>query len=144
MPNVLLSVISCFIDSFQFLSSSLDSLVKNLSKDDFKYLSQEFHNSVLDLVKQKGFYPCEYMSHFEKFKEELPGKEKFYRSLTDRKISDKEYEYVLNVWKKCEMETMKDYHDLYLKFNVLLSADVFKGFRNNSFKMIMDYVQVGI
>ena len=52
----------CFIDSFQFLSSSLDSLVKNLSKDDFKYLSQEFNNDVLDLGKQKGFYPYEYMS----------------------------------------------------------------------------------
>ena len=56
------------IDSFQFLSSSLDSLVKNLSKDDFKCLSQEFDNNVLDLVKQKGFYPCKYMSNFEKFK----------------------------------------------------------------------------
>ena len=43
-----------FIDSFQFLSSSLDSLVKNLNKDDFKYLSQEFDNNVLDLVKQKN------------------------------------------------------------------------------------------
>ena len=42
-----------FIDSFQFLSSSLDSLVKTLSKDDFKYLSQEFDNNILDLVKQK-------------------------------------------------------------------------------------------
>ena len=42
-----------FIDSFQFLSSSLDSLVKHLGKDDFKYLSQEFDNNVLDLVKQK-------------------------------------------------------------------------------------------
>ena len=52
----------CFIDSFQFLSSSLDSLGKNLSKDDFKYLSQEFNNDVLDLGKQKGFYPYEYMS----------------------------------------------------------------------------------
>ena len=40
-----------FINSFQFLSSSLDSLVKNLSKDDSKYLSQEFDNSVLELVK---------------------------------------------------------------------------------------------
>ena len=40
-----------FIESFQFLSSSLDSLVKNLSKNDFKYLSQEFDNNVLDLVK---------------------------------------------------------------------------------------------
>ena len=59
-----------FIDSFlQFLSSSLDSLVKNLSKEDFKYLSQEFDNNVLDLVKQKAFYPLQYMSDFEKFKE---------------------------------------------------------------------------
>ena len=42
-----------FIDSFQFISSSLDSLVKNWSNYDFKYLSQEFDNNVLDLVKQK-------------------------------------------------------------------------------------------
>ena len=48
------------------------------------------------------------MSDSEKFKEELPIKEKFYSSLTDRKISDKEYEHVLNVWKKFEMKTMKD------------------------------------
>ena len=39
--------------SFQILSSSLHSSVKNLSKDDFKHLSQEFDNNVLDLVKQK-------------------------------------------------------------------------------------------
>ena len=61
----------CFIDSFQFLGSSLDSLVRNLSKDHFKYLSQEFDNNVLDLVKQKGFSPYEYMNDFEKFEEEL-------------------------------------------------------------------------
>ena len=66
-----------FIDSFQFLSSSSISLVKNLNKDNFKYLSQEFDNNALDLVKQKGFYPYKYMSHFQKFKEELPSKGKF-------------------------------------------------------------------
>ena len=48
-----------FIDSSQLLSSSLHSLVKNLVKDDIKYLSQEFDNNVLDPVKQKGFYPFE-------------------------------------------------------------------------------------
>ena len=48
-----------FIDSFHFLSSLLDSLAKNLGKDNFKYSSQEFDNNVLDLVKQKGFYPYE-------------------------------------------------------------------------------------
>ena len=42
------------IDSFQFLCSSLDSLVKNLN--DFKYSCQEFDSKVLDLVKKKGFY----------------------------------------------------------------------------------------
>ena len=71
-----------FIDNFQFLSSSLESLVKNLGKDDFKYLSQGFDNNVLGLVKQKGFYSYEYMTDFKKFKEQLPSKEKFYSSLT--------------------------------------------------------------
>ena len=61
--------VSYFIDSFQFLSSSLDSLIKNLSKDDLKYLSQDFDNNILDLVKQKAFYLYEYMSDFEMFKE---------------------------------------------------------------------------
>ena len=53
-----------FIDSFQIQRSSLDSLVKNLNKDDFKYLSQEFDNNKLDLVKQKEHYPYEYMTEF--------------------------------------------------------------------------------
>ena len=104
-----------FVDSFQFLSSLLDGLVKNLNKVDFKWFSIEFDNNVSDLVKQKGFYLYKYMSDFQKFKEELPRKEKFYSSLTGKKIRDKEYEHVLDVWKKFELKTMKDYFDLYLK-----------------------------
>ena len=65
------------IDSFQFLSSSLDSLAKYLNKNDFKYLSQEFDNGVLDLVKQKRFYSYEYISDFEKFKDQLASKKRF-------------------------------------------------------------------
>ena len=111
-----------FIDSFQFAISSLDSLMKNLNKDDFKYLS---HNNVLDLVKQKGFYTHEYMTHFEKLKEQLRSKEKFYISLTGKRINDKEHEHVLKVWNKFEMKKMKDYHDLYLKCDILLLAKTF-------------------
>ena len=81
------------------------------------------------------------MTDFEKFKEKLSSKEKFYSSLTDKKISDKEYDHVLNVWNKFETKTMKDYHDLHLKCDLLLLADVFEKFRNNSLK-IMGYVQV--
>ena len=63
-----------------------NSLVRNLNKDDCEYLSQEFDSIVLDLVKQKDFSPYEYMSDSEKFKEELPSKEKFHSFLTHRKI----------------------------------------------------------
>ena len=60
-------------------------------------MSQEFDNNILDLVNQKEFYPHEDMSDFERIKEELSSKEKFYSSLTDRNITDKEYEHVLGV-----------------------------------------------
>ena len=53
-----------FINNFPFASSSLESLVKNLSKDDFKYMCQEFNINVLDLIKQERFYPYEYMRFF--------------------------------------------------------------------------------
>ena len=62
------------INKCQFLSSSSDSLIKNLDKDNFKYQSQEFGSKVLDIVKQKGFHPYEYMSGFDKFKEDLSSK----------------------------------------------------------------------
>ena len=121
-----------FIDSFQFRSLSLDGLVKNWVKDDFKYLNQEFDNNVLDLVKQEGLHSYEYINDLEKSKEKLPSKEIFYSSLTDRNITDKEYEYIRNVWSKFEMKTMKEYYDLYLKCDVLLFPDVFEKFSNNA------------
>ena len=70
------------------------------------------------------------MTDFENFKE--PSKETFYSSLNNRKVNSKEYEHVLNIWNKFGMKTMKDYHDLYLKCDVLLLADVLEKFRNKS------------
>ena len=52
-------------------------------------MSQKFVNNLLDPVNWKGFYPYEYMNSFEKFKEQLPSKEKFYSSLTGKKNSYK-------------------------------------------------------
>ena len=46
-----------FIDSMQFISSSLDKLVKNLLDQDFKYLVEEFCSKNLKLLKQKKAYP---------------------------------------------------------------------------------------
>ena len=59
-----------FIDSMQFMNSSLDKLVKNLSDEDFKYLVEELGSENLELLKQKDAYPYEYMNSFERFNEE--------------------------------------------------------------------------
>ena len=58
-----------FIDSMQFMSFSLDKLVKILSDDDFKYLTEEFGSKNLGLLKHKGAYPDEYINSFERFNE---------------------------------------------------------------------------
>ena len=58
-----------FTNSMQFMNTSLDSLVENLSDNDFEYLSEEFSGGFLKSVKQKGVYPYEYMNSFEKFSE---------------------------------------------------------------------------
>ena len=73
-----------FIGHMQFMNSSLDSLVKNLSDNDFKYLSGEFSGKFLELVKQKGVHQYEYMDSFKKFFEnKLPDRSKFFSSLND-------------------------------------------------------------
>ena len=54
-----------FIDSFQFMSSSLDKLVSNLPKDDLIYTFKVFKGKRLDLMYQKGVYPYDFMDSFE-------------------------------------------------------------------------------
>ena len=77
------------IDSMQFMNSSLDKLVKNLSDEDFKYIVEEFGSENLELLKQKVDYPYEYMNSFERLNEEkLPARKYFYSSIKDWKIGD--------------------------------------------------------
>ena len=62
----------------QFMNSSLNSLIKNLSDHEFKYLSEEFWSELLRLVKRKGGYLYEYMNSFKKFSEnKLPDRSNF-------------------------------------------------------------------
>ena len=68
-----------FTDSIQFINSSLEKLVKNLSDNDFKNLSEKINLEQRKLVKQKRVYPYEYMNSFERFSEDnLPDKKYFY------------------------------------------------------------------
>ena len=88
-----------FIDSMQFMNSSLYVLVKNLSDNDFKYLSEEFRVDLLKLVKQKGVYPYEYMDSLKCFlKKKLSDRCKFFSSLNDECITEKDYLAATDVW----------------------------------------------
>ena len=76
------------IDRMQFMNSSLDKFV-NVSDEDFKYLIEEFGSKNLELLKQKGAYPYEYMNSFKRFNEKkLPARKYFFSSIKKRKISD--------------------------------------------------------
>ena len=78
-----------FIDSMQFMNSSFEKLAKNLSDNDFKYLTEEFGSKNLELLKQKDAYPYEYMDNFKEFSEvKLPDKKKIYSSVNDGKTGD--------------------------------------------------------
>ena len=88
-----------FIDSFQFMSTSLDKLISNLPKDGLKYTSEEFTGDKLSLMSQKGVYPYDYMDCFEKFDQtELSTKKQFYSVLNSQHITNVEYDHARKVW----------------------------------------------
>ena len=169
-----------FIDSFQFMGSSLEKLVTNITNcgkcktckpskcmkinindenkisqhitsiscgecencknkdkdcidpkyDQLKYTSSMFKNKKLELMARKGVYPYDYMDSFDKFNSQLPSKEDFYSILNDKHIKNEEYEHAKNVWNTFNLKNMGEYHDLYLKSDILLLVDVFENFRN--------------
>ena len=87
-------------------------------------------NKFITLLR-KGVYPYEYMDEWNKFDEkELPCKESFYSNLTMEDISDTDYKHANNVFEKFNLNNLGDYHDLYVRSDTLLLADVFENFRN--------------
>ena len=109
-----------FIDSLQFMCSSLDKLVSNLPNNAKK----------LKRMKQKCVYSYNYMVSFNRFsKKKLPNKGDFYGILNDEHISDTQYVRAIKVWNTFKLKNMGEYHDLYLKSDVHFLADVFENSR---------------
>ena len=125
-----------FKDSLKFMSSSLEALVNNLPKDAFKNLIKYFTPKQAEILKQKGFYPYEYMDSEEKFNDtKLPPREAFYSKLSGKGITEKDYKHAGDVWNSFKMKTFKEYHELYNITDVLLLADVFENFRDLCLKI---------
>ena len=120
-----------FIDSFQFMGSSLEKLVGNLNKEEFKLLHAFTDGDrKQSLLLRKGVYPYDYVDSPSKLNDaQLPQKEEFYSKLNDEDISDEDYEHAHEVWNEFDCATLGDYHDVYLASDVLLLADVFENFR---------------
>ena len=135
-----------FIDSMQFMNCSLDKLVKNLVDTDFKYLVKEFGSENLKILKQKDAYLYEYISSFKRFNEDKSCARKyFYSSIKDKKnsedgkisdvhVSIKDYMVCERIWDKFKIKNMGDYHDHYLKKDVILLTDVFEKFIDTCLK----------
>ncbi|GBM87299.1 hypothetical protein AVEN_107417-1 [Araneus ventricosus] len=119
-----------FVDSFQFLNTSLQKLVENLDKSKFSIMQRCISSPDRDLLLKKAIYPYEYMPSFDKFEEtQLPPLSAFHSSLTNEGISEAEYEHAQNVWKCFEIKNLVEYHDLYVKTDVILLSNVFENFR---------------
>jgi len=109
--------------------ASLDKLEGNLN--DFRIISENFPEQSRELLSRKGVFPYDWLNSLEKFNEtQLPSKEEFYSKLSDSDMTDDDLEHAQKVWEHFGMKTFREYHDLYLKADVRLLADVFENFRN--------------
>ena len=92
------------------------------------YKISNHDNNKFILLLQKGVYPCEYMDDREKFNEILlPEKEDFYSHLNMEGITDADYAHAKAACKDFEIKSLEDYHNFYVKSDILLLA-VFENF----------------
>ena len=134
-----------FIDSFKFMSSSFDSLTKNLVSAKWgeasggkKLFSFENYSDLqYDLLTRKGVYPYELINSWDRFGEtQLPPINAFYSNLNMSSISEEDYQHALKVWEEFGIRNLGDYHDLYLRTDVVLLANVFEAFRDTCFETL--------
>jgi hypothetical protein len=126
-----------FIDSLQFMASSLEKLAENLYDKEDKYKNFHSLKSIYpehyELLCQKGFYPYEWVDDISKLDHVgLPPIQSFYSNLRQEGISEENYKHAENVYKALDCKSFKDYHLTYLQCDVLLLADVFEQFRKSA------------
>ena len=134
-------------NSCRFIQDSLSNLVDNLperkiNKIDSDVLIKRFYNpyqlsdndiNKFKLLLRKGVYPYEYMDSWKRFNEtELPSKDKFYSELSLEDISDDDYAHAINARNTFKISNLGEYHDLYVKLDTALLADVFENVRDKN------------
>ena len=116
-----------FLDSMRFMKSSIESLAKNINTH--KYLNLLPYDTTL--LCRKGIYPYEYMDSLSKFNEtQLPPIESFYSNLKSESVSQEDYSYAQEVWKKLNIQNLLHYTVVYMQTDIMHLADIFETFRD--------------
>ena len=116
-----------FLDSYGFMGFPLSTLVGNLKE--FPMMSRFFTENEIRYLSRKGVFPYEWLDKFDKLNNpRFPHHKSFYSNLTGENIKASDYKLAKEIFIMF-CKTVKDYHDLYLKTDVLLLADVFEEFR---------------
>ena len=123
-----------FLDSFQFMSSSLASLVNNLDSLPFtEILKRDYPNLTNETIKRKGVFPYSYFDSLNKLQESsLPSRAAFMNDLTGESCSEEDYRFAQKAWQEFGCQCFGDYLLIYLKLDVLLLACVFEKFRQKT------------
>ena len=124
-----------FIDSYRFLSESLDKLVKNLDENDFKILKKEFPDK-WQYLNKKLAYPYEYFNSIDDYKKPVNNlkKEDFFSKLKNDYPDDDEIERTKEIIKLFNIKDGEELTKLYCKSDVILLADVMEKFVKVSFE----------
>ena len=123
----------CFIDSFAFAPMGLEYLVQDtLKEDDFFYTDKEAtaNAELKPYARKKGVFPYDFLDNISKLKvKKIPPMHEFNNTLSDELCTEEKYNQAQKVWKYCS--SMREYHDFYLKCDVLLLTDFMEKFRKN-------------
>jgi hypothetical protein len=122
-----------FIDTFQFLTSSLDRLSSSLKHDDMRHtlLLRENYRLDDDVLFSKGIFPYSYLDNDEKLDDgQLPPIEEFFDTLRNQLVvTEAEYARAQKAWTQFQCFSFNDYLLRYLEVDCRLLADVFENFR---------------
>ena len=118
-----------FIDSYRFVSSGLDMLVKNLDENDFKILKKEFPDK-WQYLNKKLAYPYEYFNSIDDYKKPVHNlkKEDFFSKLKNKCPDDEKIQRTKEIIEIFNIKNGEELTELYLKSDVILLADVFEKF----------------
>ena len=117
------------LDICNFIKGSLSSLSENLS-DEYRIITKKHFPNNFELLKQKAFFPYEWITEENIYDKKLPSIDHFYSSLKLQNITQEQYNKTIEIFDELKCKYIKHYLEVYMKLDICLQADIFNIFRN--------------